>query len=716
MAESFVPKMQRVTEGLQTLAKYNAPESDVMAYMQANGVTPAHLRQYEAIAKAQASPPEQPNALARFQRGMRDIPTGIGQLTGTLPQVRSLLSNFPGVASGTDSVPMTDEQAKAAEMADVQRYEAAVGPGIDWMRITGQGVGTAPLAAIPAAGAGGLLARTAVGAATGGLGGGILYAKDANERMANTAGGALGGAAFGAAAPAIASGIGSVANRVGDAVDATKGFFQNGVQISATIDRGISDAAENAGTSIKEIGESYINTVRKKAEAALKAGEPFDFDAALRQARAERFGFTGDSGLLRGQATRDPRTFSTELNLAKRPQGAPLAERMNNQLAQAEKYMDDLARQPDLDPIDAGEGLRNLAGARAEAMQADVRAAYQAVPNGGEFPVDALQNRTASILDDFEDKISSGVKKRLNELIDPEIDRAPTMDELIKLDKLIGDTMPPGDDAAVNLAAGKLRAAVVDVMGDAADAQGDDATKAAYVAAKNIAKKRFDKIGPHGGLVSQLVHGKIDPTQVAQKVTTGKIDDLRRLKDFMFAEAEKGPVNRWETVRRMVENQIQQEARPGGQFSQAAYDRAIKRIGKARLTEIFDEGRAKELIDFRDVARDLFRYPQFHTINTSNTAPEAANIVGDLAGGLLDMAPGGRLAGLLTSAAKKGKAASQAEKETARVVMGLLSGQPSRVPRANPALPVLPAIRAAAPSAGLLTSEWLQQGRGQRPR
>ena len=702
--ERFTDKMTRVIANMQAMADYNAPESDIAAYMQEEGVTPAQLRQFASI---EAAPVEKPGVLARVGRGVQDVVAGAGQLTGALPQVQQALTYLPGGYDAGSMGGMTDAQAQANETADMQRYEGAMGPGTDWGRIAGQALMTAPLAAPSGMAAGaGLLGRAALGAAAGGASGGILYAPDSETRAMNALGGAAGGALFGGIAPSIIKGAGTVAGKAKDVAKAATGLLSGKFQL--TITREMQKAAESAGIPLDELGEAYQKRVALKAREALKAGQPFDFEAEMRAARAAKFGFEGDAGLLRGQATRDPKTFSQQMNLSKRPEGAPIAERMNNQLAQAEAYMDDLAKVPDLDPVEAGDGLRLLSKARADAMQAEVRDVYKAVPKGGEFSPDSLASRTDSILTDFEDKISSGVKSRIKSFFGDK-PREASMEELIKLDKLISETMPAGDDAAVNKASEALKKAVLGVMDDAADSQGDESVKAAYKAAKAAAKKRFDMIGPQGGLVSQLVHGKVDPTQIPQKIMTGKVDDLRRLKTFIMSESEKGPVDRWETIKRMVENQIQNDARPGGQFSQAAYDKAISKIGKNRLTEIFGEQRTKELFEFRDVARDVFRYPNFHSINTSNTAPEAANIVGDALGAAANLVPGGQVAlGLLQRAGKK-KAQTQAQKEVERAVIGLLGTQPLAGPRANPAMRLLPYAGASAGLGGLLAASKTRQ-------
>jgi hypothetical protein len=710
MAERFTDKMAKVTDNLEYFKSVGAPEEHVMQYLSEVGVTPAQLRQYHAIESAPK--PEAPGLMASMGRGIQDVAAGVGQLTGTLPQMQNALTYLPGGASAGSMAGQTDQQAADAELQDVTQYEQAQGPGMDWGRVAGQAIGSSPLAAIPGASAGaGLLTRVGAGALAGGASGGVLYAKNGQERLLNAGGGAIGGGLFGAAAPALTKATGKAAQFVGDVGRKAKGLLGNSA-LQITVTKGIKEAADEAGIPMSELGEAYTKRVALKAKTALTQGEPFDYAAAVRAARAEKFGFTGEAGLMRGQANRSPRDISDAMNLSKRPEGGAIAERLNNQLANAEKYMDDLAQAPDLDPVDASDGLRMLAKARADAMQADVGAEYAKVPKGGYFPLDSLESRTSSILQDYEDKVSSGVKSRIKEIMGAKRERS--MAELIKLDKLIGDTMPPGQDAAVNRAADQLRKAVLGVMDDAAEEVGTPEAKAAYVAAKNAARARFEKIGPSGGLVSQLVHGKVDPTQIPGKIMGGSIDDLRRLKKFIFSEAEKGPIDRWETIKRMVENQIQTDARPGGQFSQAAYDAALKRIKPARLKEIFGEAKTKELYDFRDVARDVFQYPKFNSINTSNSGAEVGSIAGDALGALVDnVSPGARLlTGLLGNSAKK--KAEQAAAEQMQVnIKGLLGNYTPRGPRPNPLARAVPyaGASAGAGSLGLLEMFRAREGR-----
>lgn len=699
--ERFTDKMARVQGNVKSMIDFGAPDSEIDSYLNDEGVTSAHMRQYRSIVDDRMAQKEKPNILERVGRGMTDIGMGVGQLTGFPAAAKNALTYLPGGEVAGSAKNRTDEQVELQENIDSDLYEKRHGGGIDVPRIGGQAAATAVLGG-PAAAAEGLLARTALGAAGGAGGGLLLYASEPGERLNNVLGGALGGGAFGAAGPYITKSAGALYQSGKNAAKKIGGLLNGSDKLGATITRNISDAADNAGIPLSDLGDAYTNRVAERAKAAINDNQPFDYDAAVRQARAEQFGFVDDAAMMRGQATRDPKIFSQERNLSKRPEGAPIAERLNNQLAVAEKRMDDLAKAPDLDPVQAGDAMRSLAGAKAESMQGAVRSAYKAVPDGGSFPRDSLANRTAQILADHQDDISSGVKSRIASLVDPNSNKAFVGDELIKLDKLISETMPPDPtNPARGMAAGKLKEALLGVMDDA-ESSASAEIKSAYSAAKKAASERFKAIGPHGGLVSQLVHGTVDPTKVVGKIATGGVDDLRRLRKFLDD-------GQWETVQRSVENYIVDGARPGGEFSQAAYDRVIKRVGKERLKTIFGEKRAQQLLDFRDVARDVFRYPNLHTINTSNTAPEAANIVKDVGQGLLDVVPGGRLAGGLLSRAGSNRAAQNAQKQTEQIVFGLLSGQPPRVPQPNPALPALPYVRGASPAAGLLGADFLGQ-------
>ena len=73
--------------------------------------------------------------------------SGVGQLTGTLPQIQAGLTLLPGGESASNfgnRLAKTDEQAELSELNDVNRYEAGAGDGIDWWRVGGQAAATLP--------------------------------------------------------------------------------------------------------------------------------------------------------------------------------------------------------------------------------------------------------------------------------------------------------------------------------------------------------------------------------------------------------------------------------------------------------------------------------------------------------------------------------------------------------------------------------------------
>jgi hypothetical protein len=537
---SYVEEMAQVEKDLRYMSELGAPAEDIKRYMQERGVTMANLRQYESVKDSLAAPKEKPSVLARFGRGMADIAMGAGQLTGQEANVKRGLSYLPGGIDAGALSGANDKSLINEESADVKRYEQAVGPGVDWMRIAGQATATSPLG-FGAAAPTGLLARTAAGAALGGTGGASVYADDPNERLMNTVGGGLLGGAFSAVAPAVASGAVRVVAGIGRGVRTARNMVRKLPGVSQSIVDDIAAkigvAADNAGVNLDELGESYVSRVAARAREALDNNQPFDYDAAIRAARAERFGFADDAAMTYGQASRDPTIFSQEQNLAKQaannaPEAGPLADRLNAQQALAQSRIGDY---PTVDPVQMSEELAGVVSRRAEEMQEGVRAAYAQIRGGGNMPREALANRTAQIIDDFGDSIPASVRSRIASLIDPDSTRAFTGDELIKLDKLITDNMPHEvNQGARNLAAGRLKEAVMGVMDDAAE-EAPSALRASYRAAKDAARSRFEALGPQSGLVSKLSTGleRIDPTQVAPKIVKGQIRDIRRLHQLL---------------------------------------------------------------------------------------------------------------------------------------------------------------------------------------
>ena len=676
---------QKHDRNIAKLRSLNVPQDVIDTYRVEQGITAASRRQYEAarggIENNRLSPPP----LARVGRGLQDLPTGFGQITGTLPQTQALMSLFPGGESASNFGKLwsqTDEQAEASELQDVTRYEAGVGDDIDWWRLGGQAAATLPASLVGTVPAGlGWMARGALGAAGAGTAGGLLYAKKPMDRYVNTAIGVATGGPMGIAADPLmrtagaglragASGVGRGARAVSDAA---KDLYSNleipNISGSGQLGRGYVHPAQRAANEFRfdpEVPEAIRSRVRELAEEAFRNNLPFNAAAAARKLQAEGFGFEGATGMSTGQAYRDPIIYGAEENLAKRAGGEQLANQRIGQNAQAEGWVDDLLKS-DLTDIDYAKQITETVQKADSAMRKVVKQAYDAIPGGGKFSRDGLANRTQQIMDDHRTKIDAVVKERISELIDPKSMRAFTFEELDGLNKLISDNMPLGIDGGINMAAGKLKTAIMGVFDDAASLA-PEGQKAAYIAARDAARKRFEMIGKNNTVVARMVHDLLDPTKVRSKIF-GEIGDLERLKKFI-------PEDQWVNVQEITLQALQEATTGKGGFSQAGYNGFIKKLKKNRLEIIFGKEKTAELMGFGQTTRDLFRAPNMSNINRSGTASEAEKIALNAFEALMDFVPGGRGVAQVIQKGSEVRVANAQARATQRAVDEALSGQP----------------------------------------
>jgi len=707
---NYMDEMQRHTRNLQTLNQANAPQSDIDQYMRLEGITDATIRQYQAVQRAFEKNKILPSPLARVGRGMTDLVTGVGQLTNSMPTAQGLLTLLPGGEPASNFSmrrAQTNQQAAARELADVQQYESAVGPGIDWWRLGGQAAATLPFAAPAAIPAGlGALARFGVGAAGAGAAGAALYAKTPQERAFNTGTSMIGGGVGGLVLePLMRGGSAALAGAVRGATSAKQAATNAAQKIRDRIDN-----VDRVSILTEDLPDNLSNDVRERvrqiAADALENNQPFDADAALRQARAERFGFEGDAGLTRGQATRDPRIYSGERNLSKREGGEVLQNRFIAQNEQALRHTEGLydGEMPPTE-FDLADRISKSIQAADTARRDEISRLYKAIPGGGEFSPSALADRTLEVLSRRRTKIDGVVKEQIFSLIEGK--RAFTFEELDDLLKLVSENMPPSDDAGVNLAAKELKEAIMGVFDDAAT-NAPKGQKEMYELARKAAKKRFEELGPSTGAVSKMAEDLLDPTQMRNAIL-GKLKDLKRLKAYMGADD-------WGNVQDFVSLFIREQALRSGDFSQAAYNTAVRNIGRDRLEIIFGKAKADDLIDFGVTARDLFRFPNLHTINTSNTAPLAENILLQVADVAADAVPGGRsITGLMRGRAQAAAEARQAQ-QALEATNAALNPQPTRyvAPQINymdrriPGTSFTPAqaTQMLSPAAGLLNAEF----------
>ncbi len=689
----YLEIMAKHERNLAKLRSVGAPEEDLNRYYTERGVTPQQMRQYAAVQSAMKNNPSPPpSSLARVGRGLQDMASGVGQLTGTLPQIQAGLTLLPGGESASNfgnRMAKTDEQAELSELNDVNRYEAGAGDGIDWWRVGGQAAATLPAGLIGTVPAGlGWGARGLLGAAGAGTAGASLYAKTPMERGVNATIGAATGGVMGVAADPLmrfgaaglrelGSGMGRGARAVSEAANNLRNLVPDITGTGQPRPRYVPPAQRAANEILfdREVPEAIRSRVREMAEQALRNDLPFDPAAAARRLQAEGFGFEGPIAMTKGQSSRDAIIFGNEENLLRRVGADRLHSNRIGQDAQAEGWIDDLLPNKDITEIDYAQLIIEKVQAADAAMRKVVKQAYDAIPGGGNFSRDALANRTQEIMSRHRTKIDGVVRDRINELIDPNSTRAFTFEELDDLMKLVSENMPLGIDAGINMAAGKLKTAVMGVFDDAASVA-PEGQKAAYIAARDAARKRFEMIGKNDTTVARMVNDLLDPKDVLNKIF-GRLRDLKQLKNFL-------PEEEWVNVQEITLQALQEAATGKGGFSQAGYNSFIKKIKESRLEIIFGKDKTEELMKFGETTRELFRAPNMSNINRSGSGAEVEKIALDAFGALADFIPGGRLAAQVLQKGSDARVANAQARATQRAVDEALSGQTLPPARSNP--------------------------------
>lgn len=544
----------------------------------------------QAITALRESASLDPNKLESIGAGMADVYYGARQLLGL---------------EGVDpAFGRTTEEA----LQDREVFDRNASGWDQAARVGGQFIATAPIgvASAPAS----LTGRAAMGALAGGSTGGVLLAEDGGERLTNAVAGAVGGGVGGAVIPPVLNAVGRMTGR------ALQGFRRvwgaMSPQIKTTIDLQIDDAARSLELDPRYINSSIRDALRRTAMSMSSGEGEMTPQMMQRQLRAQMAGFVDDAAPTRGQVSRIGAEFGDERNLAKMPGGEQLAQRFERQGEVMRQQVEGL--RPGVraeDAFDAGEAASRAVQRRSNQMQQGVRRAYETAHrsygDGAELSVNAFRNRMGSVLADFEDEISPGVKRRIAELSDGT--RKFTPMELEKLDKKIsgsvGSTAPKNEQMAASL----LKRQLVRVWGDSG-----------YAEAKRMASQRFRALGNRNSVANRVLADRIEPEQVIQTMTNGSIRNLRSLQRLIGNEPE------WAHLQDAVLQKIISKSfrnsgdeLSAGSFRPATFERLVEDMGPRRLSIIFGDDGARQLLRLARVSNDLFSLPAGHTASLSNT-------------------------------------------------------------------------------------------------
>lgn len=604
------------------------------------GITTGDLSTYlsvtDNIKADHVAKTEKPPVGARIGRGFYDV---VGDLYNQGEGIA-----FPGARQMLGLLSDEQEQAEQQRLA---QYTRAMGDDFDGARLVGQAapmvVGGTPamISKLPALGRAGLGLLTGFGA------GSSIYAPTQDQQLdAGAMSGIISGG-LSAVSPVLGTMFSSMVNPI------ARRLSRN-TNAQRLINEGLLSADQGLPYSLlsgnSQIGTDVAKNVTSRAAGLLDEGKNLDTDDYKALARSEagkEFGYEGGAAATRGQAYQDPQTITEEIRLSKLDGGEEMFNRFDEQaeipLKVIKQIIEPYKNKP-TNKTNIGKNIVADINTVSKEMQNKVSAAYKAIPNTAVFNPETLARNLASELSEMEDHITNAVKTRIKELTDPENERPKTIEEWVKLDKLISKSMGSSNDTSVNLAATNLKRSLMKSLDDIAEETADESIKKLILNAKNTAQNRFKNLdqGKPSGLLDKLLKGKIKDDKIGDSILNASSEEVNSIKNLLtgnLGESFKdlNVNNTFDNVRALYANEFGDILVDGGstvggkQFSPTWYRNTVNNMTSRKINMIFPKTEAEKITNYVPVSQ------MFHgqnplgrakpNINYSGSASEAANIL-----------------------------------------------------------------------------------------
>lgn len=561
------------------------------------------------ISKAQGlsvqAPVKPPGAGERFMRGMNDTGTGLVQLW-------KMATN-----------PEEAKRYTAEVNAETADYEKRRGKdaGIDWLRIAGNVVSTAPAMFVPG-GQATLPARLGVAALSGGLVGGAQFSKtgDWSDKVAQSVVGAGAGALGQGAVEGVTKIGGAVVNKVAQALSK-----------APVTDDAIAMQFKTAGVDWDALADKVKQSLLADARKALSAGGKLDPETASRKAAADQLGVQ----LTQGQLTRNPRQWTVERDVAKLAGvGDEVSDRFVAQeqaLVSAARGVQRAAKGSTNDPAMAADAAMKALRSFDESNVSKERALWDAAREslGGEVnvPMQSLAQKYGQLLDDVPDLIPAGVKARMEKfgLGGGTQTKAFTVNDADSLIKQLNRYYDRNNEAR-NRALGELKQAVNATLDDfdpAAQKIGAEAV-AKFRAARDVSREIRQTREATPGLQAAL--DDADPARFLNRYVFGA--DPRSIANLKKAMLQaNGGEQAWNDLRGEVVNRLMRAGvnQEGDRFMSHQFAQELNRIGQSRLKELFSPAELSQINLIARVGKLVKDDPAGAAINRSNTAAALLN-------------------------------------------------------------------------------------------
>lgn len=403
----------------------------------------------------------------------------------------------------------------------------------------------------------------------------------------------------------------------------TPGQEQQAAARAETAARGY--VGNRTGLDYDALAQGTREALNKVASNPKALGE-LDAAALERQARFESLPVPIQTTAAR--ITRDPVALRNEGNVAATEAGKPIRDVfVDNNAKLIENIQTLQGRRPSRGEVETGRAVQDTARAKLAAKEARVKDLYKKAETAGELQGTAPTRPLARLIKETPDLQHLGwVETWLNKggIATNAKGAAPKGKRLTASLKELEDLRQAAVARAMNGGTeGYYAGKVIKAIDQATDGVGGSAYKAARKARREQALEFQDQAA-----VSRLVSDKtLTDRAVALEdtwndvVLRGSIDDLVKVKRSLLtggdAATRTAGKNAWRDMRAETIAYIEREATKGVQLledgspnvSPAALKKAVDKIGKDKLDQIFGSGTRKKIDEIVTAARDLKTEP-----------------------------------------------------------------------------------------------------------
>lgn len=619
-----------------------------------------------AASSSTAGQPWRP--LGGFMTGMADPVTGAAQgiVHGMSWLADQIAPDSQFAKDARAALPQIQDTLNSHEQAYQAQRQAQGGSGFDAARAAGNVVSPVTLGlsmALPGvaadAGLGGLAAAGARMGTAGGLTQPVLGdgAQFGGHKLQQAL---IGGATGGVLTPVISKVTAPITSRIATAIGnrlgggapaaptagATPGAAQAGPQVAgqaagqaaaSPVDAAIEQGAQATGRTAADLPSDQLTSLRGTVSTALQNGQSVDPAALLRKADFEDI----EMPYTLGQITRDPAQFATERNLrGVAGVGESLLNRFNTQNQLLQSRVASLGGNQALEPYQAGQmltgSLANIDNTMRQAVTDAYATARASSGKNLDVPLTGVAQDYAQVLNDFGDKVPSGVRNNFNQLglMGGTQQKTFSIEGAENLLKVINSNQ--SNDPATNAALGTLRNSVKNAILSADDQGG------VYAPARALAAKRFALQDAVPALEAAST-GNVAPDDFVRRfIINGKTEEVQGLAKLLDPQS-------LQQARAQIGAKIQdaafgQNAAGDKIFAPERYSKALNDLGTDKLGAFFSPQEIAQMHTLGRVGAYINSTPSAAAVNTSNTSGAILSAVGNGALGLLHVLPGGGLA------------------------------------------------------------------------